>query len=346
MEELLLSPLPSVDPAELLAWRLELWGLASDPAGSAVQAGSAAGVAASSPPPPAAGETNLIKNVFLPLSLGVIMFGMGLTLTVADFRRVAARPQAVATGLALQLVGLPVVALAVVWLFGLSGWWAVGLLLVAFCPGGTTSNFVTHLARGDTALSISMTAVNSLITVFTIPLFVGLALTAFIGQTRPVEVDALTMMAQIFGVTAVPVLLGMALRGSRGRLADRLEVPIRRLSVVLFTVIVLGAVLKEKDKVASAFAQIGAACVLLNALGMALGYGVAKLLRFDHPQSIALGVEVGIQNATLAIVLATSSLNVDLLSFPAAVYGLAMFATAGVFGWLVNRRAPAPVPAQ
>lgn len=294
---------------------------------------------------PAAGETNLIKNVFLPVSLGIIMFGMGLALTVADFRRVAAMPQAIAVGLAMQLLGLPVLALAIVWAFGLEGWWAVGLLLVAFCPGGTTSNFISHLARGDTALSITLTAVNSVVTIFSIPLLVGLALTAFVGETRAVEVSAGTMMAQIFGVTALPVALGMALRARRGLLADRLERPVRILSMVLFTVIVVGAVAKERGKVADAFAEVGLACVLLNAVGMALGWGTARLLRFGRAQATTLGIEVGIQNATLAIVLATSSLNVDVLSFPAAVYGLSMFGTAAVFGWLVNRGAPATVPA-
>jgi len=283
------------------------------------------------------GETNLVKNVFLPIALGIIMFGMGLTLGVADFARVARRPQAVITGLVLQMVALPLLGLGVVAAFGLSGIWAVGVLLLAVCPGGTTSNFIAHLSRGDTALSITLTAINSVITVVSIPLLVAWFLDAFLGQTRPVTVDAATMMAQIALITVLPVGLGMTLRARARPLAARLERPVRLASIVLFTIIVIGAVAKEKDKVAVGFAEVGLACLTLNVLAMAVGYGVALALRFDRRAAITMGVEVGIQNATLAIVLATTSLDVDRLSFPPAVYGLTMFATAGVFGWWVNR---------
>lgn len=273
-----------------------------------------------------------IKDIFLPVALGIIMFGMGLSLTLKDFRNVGLAPRAAVIGLLFQLVGLPLLAWGVVELFGLQEMWAVGLLLLAFCPGGTTSNFITHLLRGDTALSISLTAINSLVIIVTIPLLLGLALDTYLGKNQTVELNALQMILQVLAVTLVPVALGMMVNNRSPKTAKAMDKPVRWVSIVFFAVIVIGAVLKNRKLLADNAGELLLPALALNALALLLGFLGGRLLGLRRSQRITLAVEVGIQNGTLAIMIAGTVLNIEPLMIPPAVYSLLMFVTAGIFG--------------
>ncbi len=270
----------------------------------------------------------LLKTVLLPLALMLIMFGMGLTLEPADFLRVVRKPKAKLVGLFCQLVLLPLTALALVLAFGLQGELAVGMLLIAACPGGATSNIISHLSRGDTALSVSLTAVSSLETVFTIPLVVGTALTHFMATEAQVPFRFVETVMQLSLVVLLPVGIGMTVRTKAPRFAATARKPFTVISVVFLVLIILLAVLKE-DRLADHFQQVGLPVLLLNLLTMATGFGVAALARLPRPQQVTVSIESGIQNGTLALGIALGLLDSPAISIPAVVYSLLMFVTGG-----------------
>ncbi|MGP1255282.1 MAG: bile acid:sodium symporter family protein [Kiloniellales bacterium] len=284
---------------------------------------------------------DLVTQVVLPLALAFMMFSMGLALVADDFRRVVARPKAFAVGALCQMLLLPLIALALVlgWQasFGLDPVLAVGFLILAACPGGVTSNLLTHLAKGDTALSISLTAVISLASVVTLPFIVNFGIDLFLGQ-EAVHLPLAKTVAGIFAITTVPVLVGMALRRWAPATALRLEPPARALATALFVLIVAGAVAAEWDLVRRSFGEVGAAVLTLNLATMALGWSVARAARLDRRAGIAISLETGLQNGTLAIFVAATLLGNDAMIVPAGIYSLVMFFTAGAFVALLLRR--------
>ncbi len=284
-------------------------------------------------------QANILTEIFLPVALGVIMLGMGLSLTPADFKRVVIFPKATLVGLFGQLVFLPLVAFLILKLIELPPALAVGVMLLAFCPGGPTSNLLSNLARADLALSITLTAISSMITVFTIPVLVNLAMEHFIGEGKYVELPVLKTMAQILVITVIPVSIGMFMRWKFPHAANRAEQPVKIASAIFITLIILGAILKEKENLAGYFVQVGVVMLLINVIILVIAYGVGKTFRLSHPQRSAVAIESGIQNGTLAIAIATSSLllNNSEMSIPAAVYSLIMFATGGVAVYLFSR---------
>jgi bile acid:Na+ symporter, BASS family len=284
-------------------------------------------------------QSNILTEIFLPVALGVIMLGMGLSLTVQDFKRVALFPRATFVGLFCQLVLLPAVAFLMLKLISLPPSLAVGVMLLAFCPGGPTSNLLSNLARADLALSITLTAISSIITVFTIPIFVNLAMEHFIGEGKYVQLPVVKTMLQIIIITAIPVSLGMLMRSRFPVAAQRAERPVKVASAIFITLVILGAILKEKDNLAEYFVQVGVIMLMINLVILLVGYLISKTFRLSHPQRSAVAIESGIQNGTLAIAIATSSLllNNSEMSIPAAVYSLIMFVTGGAAVYLFSR---------
>lgn len=276
----------------------------------------------------------IVTDVVLPLALAFIMFSLGLGLTVADFARVAKAPRDFLIGASCQILLLPLVA------FGLVSLWpssaelapelALGVMIIAAAPGGVTSNILTAFAKGDVALSISLTAVISLLSVVTIPFIVVFSYGHFVGgDAGPVSVTGTAI--GVFVIVTVPVLIGLLTRHFAEGFARRAEPLTHKASAVLFALVLLGAILQERANIVDYFAQAGLVTLALNVVMMALAYGIARRLASGAPQAIAISIECGLQNGTLAIAVATLLFGGGLATVPAATYSLIMFATALIF---------------
>jgi BASS family bile acid:Na+ symporter len=280
-----------------------------------------------------------VVQMYLSISIAIIMLGMGLSLTLADFIRISKAPRGVFVGLTNQLILLPLIGLALVLLLGLKNEYAVGLLLIAACPGGATSNLITNLAKGDLGLSITMTAFSSIITVFTIPLIVNFSLAHFMASDGVISLAFWPTFSKMFLVTIVPVSIGMVIRNFSIAFANRMEKPVKIASVLLMAGIIVGAVLANKDKLASAFTDVGPAILFLNILTMLLGFYSGKILKLDLKQRVSISIECGIQNGSLALFVASMG---AIAAFPLvllvpAIYGTLMFLTGGIFAWVYAR---------
>ena len=278
-----------------------------------------------------------LLTLFLPIALGIIMLGLGLSLTLADFARVVKFPKPVLIGLSCQLLLLPVVCFFLSKAFGLAPALAVGLMLLAASPGGTTANLYSHLAHGDVALNITLTAVNSVIAVLTMPLIVNLSLAYFMegDQALPLQ---FTKVVQVFVIVLGPVAIGIWIRSRFPGFAARMEKPVKIISALFLLIIIILAVVKDWQTFVDYAPLVGGAALAFNLISLAVGYWVPRLLKLSLRQSIAIGMEIGIHNGTLAIALALSPmlLNNATMSIPAAIYSIIMFFTAGAFGWWVN----------
>lgn len=284
-------------------------------------------------------ESNFLTAVFLPLALGIIMLGMGMSLTPGDFKRVVLYPKAVSIGLFNQIILLPIIAFGITLLFPLSPELAVGIMILAVCPGGATSNLISHLCKADVALSITLTAITSLVTVITIPLLVNFSLNYFMGIEQPQQLDVLDAMVKIIIITLVPTALGMWLNKRFPSFTRRSLKAVNIGSAVLFVLVVAGAVLAEKENIVGFFAQAGPAALALNLVTMATGYLIPRAFGIMERQSFTISLESGIQNGTLGIAIASSPLmlnNAEMAISP-AIYGLIMFFTAGVVIYISRR---------
>ncbi len=283
-------------------------------------------------------QSNIFTAVFMPLALGVIMLGLGLSLALEDFRRVLVYPRAVLVGLLCQTALLPVACYGLARVFELPPELAVGLMLLAASPGGATANLFSHLARGDVALNITLTATNSVLSLFTLPLIVNFSLEAFMGAGRsiPLQFDK---VIQVFAVVLIPVGIGMLVKAKRPALSERLQRPVKIASAVFLLLVITAAVIKEHRILVDSFRQVGLAALSFNLISMGIGYIVPLLVRLPRRQATAIGMEIGIHNGTLAIAVASSPLllNNTMMAIPAAVYSLIMFFTAAGFGWIVAR---------
>ncbi|MDQ3495522.1 MAG: bile acid:sodium symporter family protein [Pseudomonadota bacterium] len=288
-------------------------------------------------------QASLLTNLLLPLALGVIMLGLGLGLGVEDFRRVARYPRAVLIGLTLQVLLLPWAAFALALAFRLPPELAVGLLLLAASPGGATANIYSHLARGDVALNITLTAINSLLCLLTLPIILNLALEYFFGAGQYVP-PPVRKVVEVALIIVLPVALGMAIRAFAPAVAIRAEKPVRVLSVIVLALLIVAAVVQSKQVLLAYFAVVGLACLLFNLISMGVGYAAPLALKLPRRQAIAISMEIGIHNGTLAIFIALNVLGNAVMSIPAAVYSLLMFFTAAVFAFGLNRRNSAGAP--
>ncbi len=276
--------------------------------------------------------------MFLPLALGIVMLGLGLSLTLTDFRRVIVYPRAVIVGLVCQMILLPAICFGIARAFALPPELAVGLMLLAASPGGATANLFSHLAKGDVALNITLTAVNSILSLFTLPIIVSFALVSFMGAEKAVPLQA-DKVIQVFAIVLIPVGIGMAIRAWRVDVATRLDRPVRALSALILALVILLTVLKERAHLGEYFRQVGVAALVFNLASMGVGFFVPRALRLSQRQSIAVAMEVGIHNGTLAIAIATTVLGNSAMAIPPAIYSLIMFFTAAAFGAFISRRA-------
>lgn len=242
-------------------------------------------------------------------------------------------------GLACQMLVLPVACWAIARGFALPGALAVGLMLLAASPGGASANLFSHLARGDVALNITLTAVNSVLSLFTLPFIVNFALRQFMGESTVLPLQ-LGKVVQVFLVVLVPVGIGMAVRARRRAIAEGLVRPVRVVSVVFLGLVIIGALIKERSNLPGYFAQVGLAAAAFNFTSMAIGYFVPRLAGVERRQAIAIGMEIGVHNATLAIAIASSPLllNNAQMAVPAAIYSVIMFCTAAAFSFTSARR--------
>ena len=278
--------------------------------------------------------TTIITQIFLPISLAIIMFGMGLTLVVNDFTRLFTYPKEVIIGLFNQLVFLPLIGFLIILLFDLNSSMAIGIMILSLCPGGPTSNLITQVARGNIGLSVTLTALASLITVFTIPIILSKAITYFTGETDIViELPIVQTMIQILVITVIPVSIGMLIRKKNEVFAIRMEKPMRIASTVLFIIIFLLVMFANKDLIVQAMKEVGLATLLLNLLTMGLGYLTAKIFGIKGKSQISITIESGIQNGTLAFVIATTILNNVEMGLPTGAYSIWMFITGGILMW-------------
>lgn len=285
-------------------------------------------------------QQSFLTAVFMPLALAVIMLGLGLSLTPDDFKRVVKYPLAVFVGLLCQVVLLPIACAGIATAFGLPPEMAVGLMLLAASPGGATANLFSHLAKGDVALNITLTAVNSLLSLFTLPLIVNWSLVHFMGEGRALPL-VFDKVVGVFAVVLIPVGIGMLLRAKREGLAERMGRPVKSLSAAFLAVVILATVLKERSNLADFFRQVGTAALAFNLVSLGVGYLVPTLVRLPRRQATAIGMEIGIHNGTLAIAVASSPLllNNTRMAIPPAIYSLIMFFTAAAFGYWSARRA-------
>lgn len=282
-------------------------------------------------------EQSIITNTLLPIALGVIMLGLGLSLTIADFTRVVRYPKAIIVGLTIQMVVLTGICFVITILFKLPGELAVGMMLLAAAPGGATANIYSHLAHGDVALNITLTAINSLLSLLALPFIVSFSLQYFMGQDQYVP-PPFKKIIEVGLIILVPVIIGMVLRNRFAAFADKAEKPIRIFSVLLLAGLVIAALAQQWSVLVQYAAQVGLACLVFNLVSLAIGYRVPLALNLPQKQAIAIAMEIGIHNGTLAIFIALTILNNGTMSIPAAIYSLVMFVTAGVFAWWLNRR--------
>lgn len=286
-------------------------------------------------------DSTLIVTRFLFGALALVMFGLGLTLRVADFRRLLQSPKAVGIALGLQVVCLPILCYAIIRVFGLSPMFAIGLMLLAASPGGISANLFSHLFGGNVAMNISLTAVNTLLSIVTLPLIANASIAHFAqsGQVVPIQTGKLI---EVIAIVLVPVVLGMAAAARWPAFAARMEKPVKVFSALVLAVVSILSIAKEWNSIANTFAEIGPAVLVFNLVSLLSGYYVSRAAGLDKPMATAVSYEIGIHNSTLAIFVALSVLGSYTLALPAAIYSVLMYITAPLFGLLLLRR-PAPV---
>tara|TARA_B100002052_G_scaffold1158_1_gene1076 strand:- start:2643 stop:3512 length:870 start_codon:yes stop_codon:yes gene_type:complete len=284
----------------------------------------------------------MIIDIFLPLSLVFIMFTLGLGLTLSDFTNLIYKPKPFFIGIMNQMLILPLVAFIVISTLGITKEVAVGMMILASCPGGVTSNMITKLAQGDTALSISYTAVISILTIFTLPIITGVSMNHFMGADAP-PLNILSLGLTMFFITAVPVGIGMLVRSKKKSFADTFDPTATRISTVLFVIIILGALASEWDTFVNNFFQLGPAIVLLIVIMLFVAYTSSNWLKMNKKQSITVAIESGIQNGTVGITVGNLILNpasgLSILSIPSGVYSILMYFICLPFVfWYVRNR--------
>jgi len=280
---------------------------------------------------------NIVTDVILPLALAFIMFVLGLGLTGADFLRVIKQPRDFFVGAFSQIIILPIIAFLLVKIWPIAPELAIGVMIIAAAPGGVTSNLLTSFAKGDVALSISLTAIISLLCVITIP-FIVLTSVGLLGDSNIAgNISLASMSRDMFLIVTVPVILGMFLRRFASGVALIFEPIAKKISIVLFVLVLLGAIAAERENVVSYFAQAGLITLVLNVVMMVVAYYVAQLLASGKKQKKCITIECGLQNGTLAIFVATSIFGGGMYVIPAATYSLIMFATSLIFVYLVRK---------
>ena len=278
-----------------------------------------------------------VSAIILASSLIIIMLGMGLSLVTDDFKRIFIYPKAIIIGLLNQLILLPLIGFTIAILFPLSPEIAIGIMILVACPGGPTSNLIAHLAKGDTALSVTLTAVSSFVTILTIPFIINFALIYFQDEGKIIRLNVMETIVQILVIIIIPIIIGMAIRKYKESFALRMAKPVRIASGIVLALVIIGIIIKEKENFVSYFQQAGIVALILNVVTMLLGYYSSKLFKLKTNRAISISIESGIQNGTLAITIAVVLLGNSAFAITPAIYSLIMFFTGGVVIFLGNR---------
>lgn len=286
-------------------------------------------------------ETHFFSSYLLPIVLAVIMLGMGTSLAWGDFQNIFVKPQAVIVGLVTQLILLPALAICLAYISPLRPEHQVGLVLVAACPGGAIANLLSYMMKGSVALSVSFTALNSFITIFTIPIVTNIALQTFMSTRVQLVMPFWETVLQIVLITVIPALMGVGMRAAWPRMTYKMQKYFKVSMPIMLAIAMVGAIFVEKKNVPvelSELLDVLPWALSLNALAMLLGWGVAGLLKLGKPAQITLGLEIGLHNSGLAIAVATSAYMLDnpTIAVPASTFALFSFFTAVIFGFLVN----------
>ncbi|MGS0705000.1 bile acid:sodium symporter family protein [Acinetobacter sp. ANC 3781] len=282
-----------------------------------------------------------IITILLPLALAIIMIGLGLELTPKDFSRVTKEPKAVLIALFCQLVILVSIAFIICKVLALPPLLAVGLMLLAASPGGSTANLFSYLFKGDIALNITLTAINSVIAAFTLPFIVNFSIQHFMNDGQQISLQ-FSKILQVFAIIIIPVCIGMLIRHYAPNFTEKLNKPLRIFAVSFLILIIIGAVAKERHQILEYLAQVGLATVLFCLCSLIIGYFVPRLLGINSAQARACAFEIGIHNSTLAMTIALTVMASSTIAMPAAVYSIFMYVFAAVFGMLLNKFAPQP----
>lgn len=284
-------------------------------------------------------QASILTDLLLPLAIGIVMLGLGLSLTLQDFRRVVRYPLAVGFGLFLQVLLLPLAAFVIAIGLKLSPDHAIGLMLLAAAPGGATANIYSHLARGDVALNITLTAVNSLLCLLTLPIVLDLSLSHFLGADQYIPPPHRKVI-EVGAIIVIPVALGMLVRARAEGFAIRAEKPIKIFSILVLAVLIAGAIYIERNALLPSLIAVGGACLAFNLVSMLTGYLAPLALRLPRGQAVAIAMEIGIHNAALAIYIALNLLRNPAAAVVPGIYSLVMYVTASVFAvWLLRRNA-------
>ena len=273
----------------------------------------------------------IVTNLFLPLSLAFIMFSLGLSLSLGDFLRIAKQPRDFFIGALSQILLLPLIALVLVLIWPISPELAVGVMLIAAAPGGATSNIITSFSKGDVALSVSLTAAISLLSVITIPVILLISLKILMGTSLEKEISVLSIALQVFLIVTIPVIVGMLFRKFVESYAISFEPISKKISAFLFAVVLLGAVASQKDNITEYFVEAGIITLALNIIMMTVAFYIARFFSLEKPQQKTIIIECGLQNGTLAIVVATTVFDGGVYIIPAATYSLIMFFSSLIF---------------
>ncbi len=284
----------------------------------------------------------LVNTQVVPICIFLIMMGMGLSLVPNDFKRILKYPKAVSVGLLNQLILLPIIGFTLANIMPLEPEYAVGVMLLVLCPGGTTSNMFSHIAKGDVALSVTMTAVASLITVFTIPVVLNLSLVHFMGEGSEFQLPLIPTIISLMGLTIVPIAIGMLIKSFATRFADSSQVLVSRFGILFLTLLIIFLTYVQQDIVVSAFIATGPVSLILNISTMALGYYSSRWFGLNAAQTTSVTIEVGLQNSTLSMFMALTLLANYKMSFTPAIYTLVMLFTAGVLVRFLRARVNLP----
>lgn len=269
-------------------------------------------------------------TLILAISLMIIMLGMGLSLVLEDFKRIFVQPKAIFIGLINQVVILPVFAFLIATVLNLEPEIAVGLMILAACPGGPTSNLISHLAKADTALSVTLTAFSSFITIVTIPFIVNFALEKFLDQSTTIQLDVMETFLQILLIVIIPIGIGMLIRKYKEQFALKMAKPVKIASGILLALIIIALVIKEIDRLSTSFEQAGLAVISLNIIVMLFAYYSGKIFKVTSKRSLSIAIESGIQNGTLGITVAVVLLNNSTFGLVSAIYGVLMFLSGAI----------------
>ena len=277
-----------------------------------------------------------IITIMLPLALSIIMIGLGLELTPKDFARVSKHPKAVLIALFCQLVLLVSIAFMICKILALPPLLSVGLMLLAASPGGSTANLFSYLFKGDIALNITLTAINSVIAAFTLPLIMNFSIQYFMNDGQQISLE-FSKILQVFGIIIIPVCIGMLIRHYAPHFTEKLNKPLRIFAVVFLVLIIIGAIAKERTQIMQYLTQVGLATVIFCLCSLTIGYFVPRMLGINTAQARACAFEMGIHNSTLAMTIALTVMASSTIAMPAAVYSIFMYVFAALFGFALNR---------